>query len=94
MALNENIIIQILIAVESRITVSISMDKIHDVYGIIQNAAKAANCDNAVAYYTLCYAADKGLVRATWNSDHSEITTVLGLTQDGHDYLNQFRKEE
>lgn len=102
MILNESAVIQVLVAVESRITVSrrtltrvpqFSIDKIHDVYGIIQDAAKAANCDDTAAYYALCYAADKKLVRATWDSDHSGIATVIGLTPDGHDYLNQLRKE-
>lgn len=102
MKLNRSAVNAVLLAVESSTAVvktqgwkvpTFSLNKPNGSYDIIKMAAKTAHCPEEDAFYALSYVADKKLIRATWNSDRTEVTFISDLTADGHDYLEQLRKD-
>lgn len=102
MRLNRNAVNQVMMEIESRIDVNISqawktthfsVNSIFDVYSVIKAVADKCECSESDAFYAIYYAARKGYIDVRWEDQNTSISFIDAITPEGHDYLEQLRKD-
>lgn len=62
-------------------------------YGVIREVAGKCGCSEPDAFYAMYYAARKGYIDVRWEDQNTSISFIDAITPEGHDYLEQLRKD-